>query len=410
MESSVYLARQPILDKTGKLFAFELLFRDSPKKDSAVIRSAIAATANVLENALNGIGLQALLGSHKGFINCNREMLLGNITSLLDAKHFVLEILEDVIPDETIVAAVASLKYKGFEIALDDFVYTEENCRLFSPIFPYLSYIKIDLVNNTLTQRKEAVSYFRKLGISLLAEKVETESTFQECLDEGYDYFQGFFFARPEILTGNFVPAETQAILSLLRLLRKEPTLGLLCKEIENYPEIKESLLRYAVTGNVLRQVENRSIQEIIEWIGIRRLHEWLMLLLYSRSSADSDSRDSALFRNVSHRAKFMENIAAFIPNATENFCADAFLLGVLSRLEALSNVSLDSLISKLNLSDAIKEGLYYRGQLGLILRLTDAMEKDCQEEISDSLTQLSLKSFVLKICVENAYTWAAYA
>ena len=154
MESSVYLARQPILDKTGKLFAFELLFRDSPKKDSAIIRSAIAATANVLENALNGIGLQALLGSHKGFINCNREMLLGNITSLLDAKHFVLEILEDVIPDETIVAAVASLKYKGFEIALDDFVYTEENCRLFSPIFPYLSYMRIDLVNNTLTHRK----------------------------------------------------------------------------------------------------------------------------------------------------------------------------------------------------------------------------------------------------------------
>jgi c-di-GMP-related signal transduction protein len=75
-----------------------------------------------------------------------------------------------------------------------------------------------------------------------------------------------------------------------------------------------------------------------------------------------------------------------------------------------LSNVSLDSLISKLNLSDAIKDGLQYRGQLGLILRLTDAMEKDCQEEISDSLTQLSLKSFVLKICVENAYTWAAYA
>lgn len=410
MDSNVYLARQPILDKTGKLFAFELLFRDSPEKDKAVIRNGLSATANVLENALNGIGLSALLGTHKGFVNCSREMLLGNIPSLLDPKRFVLEILEDVVPDEFVVSSVASLKYRGFEIALDDFVFTEENCKIFAPIFPYLSYVKIDLVNNSLNQRKEAILFFKKLGVSILAEKVETESAFRECLEEGCDYFQGFFFARPEILTGHFIPAQTEAILALLKQLRLESSLDQLCLALEQYPEIKESLIRYAITAHVFRKRDSICIRDILEWIGLRRVHEWLMLLLYSRSSFDDESRDSALFRNVSHRAKFMENIAASLPDSNEEFFADAFLLGVLSRLEALSSVSLHSVMKELCLSETLKKGLLYEGRLGLILRLTDAMEKDEQSEVSFCLKELSIKPSILKTCVENAFTWAAYA
>lgn len=410
MDSSVYLARQPILDKTGKLFAFELLFRDSPEKEMAVIRNNMSATANVLENAINGIGLSALLGTHKGFVNCSREMLLGNIPSLLDPKRFVLEILEDVVPDESIVSAVAVLKYRGFEIALDDFVYSEENCKIFAPIFPYLSYVKIDLVNNSLSQRKEAASFFKNKGIYLLAEKVETESVFRDCLDEGYDFFQGFFFARPEILTGQFAPTQTQAILVLLKQLHQNLSLDELCISLENYPAIKESLVRYAATTHVFRNPEKLNIREILVWVGLRRVHEWLMLLLYSRSLLDEDSRDSALFRSVSHRAKFMENIAAVLPEQDNAFCADAFLLGVLSRLEALSKVSLSSVMSELSISERVKSALDYQGMLGIILRLADAMEKDAPAEVSYCLNQLNLKSSVLKPCVENAYTWAAYA
>ena len=104
MESLAYLARQPILDRDGRIFAYELLFRDSPTSDTAIIASDVLATAQVLENVLNNIGLPKLIGDHKAFVNCSREMLLDNLFGLLNPRCFVLEVLEDV----EVVTAIAA--------------------------------------------------------------------------------------------------------------------------------------------------------------------------------------------------------------------------------------------------------------------------------------------------------------
>ena len=122
MLSLAYLARQPILDREGKIYAYELLFRDSPESDTAVIANDNLATAQVLENVRTNIGLPRLIGENKAFVNCNREMLLDNIFKLLNPKWFVLEILEDVEVDASLVNAVAHYKERGFELALDDFI------------------------------------------------------------------------------------------------------------------------------------------------------------------------------------------------------------------------------------------------------------------------------------------------
>ena len=156
MLSLAYLARQPILDREGKIYAYELLFRDSPESDTAVIANDNLATAQVLENVLTNIGLPRLIGENKAFINCNREMLLDNIFKLLNPKWFVLEILEDVEVDEALVKAVAHYKERGFELALDDFIFNQEFLKRFEPLFPYVSYVKMDLVDNSAEAMQQA--------------------------------------------------------------------------------------------------------------------------------------------------------------------------------------------------------------------------------------------------------------
>ena len=217
METLAYLARQPILNRDGKIFAYELLFRDSPISESAVIHNGVQATAQVLENVLNNIGLSKLIGNHKAFVNCSREMLLDNLFCLLNPDRFVLEILETVKPDEAVIRAVEQYHKKGFQLALDDFIYTPETIDEWAPIFPYISYVKMDLVDNTPKNRALAASYFKSRGIYVLAEKVETENDFNECLKEGYDFFQGFFFAKPELVTSRKMDSTTSAILDLLQ-------------------------------------------------------------------------------------------------------------------------------------------------------------------------------------------------
>ena len=179
MQSLAYLARQPILDREGKIFAYELLFRDSPSSDTAIIASDLQATAQVLENILNSIGLTRLVGESKAFINCSREILLDNLFGLLNPDRFVLEILEDVAVDENLIRAIQRHKSLGFELALDDFIMSDEYIRRFEPLFEHVSYVKMDLVDNSPEDIAKAAQFFKAKNIKLLAEKVEDEPTYK---------------------------------------------------------------------------------------------------------------------------------------------------------------------------------------------------------------------------------------
>lgn len=405
METLAYLARQPILNRNGKIFAYELLFRDSPLSETAVIRNGAQATAQVLENVLNNIGLPKLVGNHKAFINCTREMLLDNLFYLLDPTRFVLEILETVEPEEIIIIAVEQYHKKGFQLALDDFVFTPETVERWSPFFPYVSYIKIDLINNSPKNRALAASYFKEKGILILAEKVETEQEFQECLKQGYDFFQGFFFAKPELVTTRKIDAATTAILRLLQKLRSEPSLDEVTAALEEYPELAQNLLRYLNSAYFFKQPVS-NIRDAMASIGIRHLNDWLTLMLYARPEMGETPQSSPLFQNVSHRAKFLENLGRAIePHG--DLPAKAFIAGLMSRMDALVKIPLQDILPGLSIDQDIQDALLDKtGRLGLLLRLADAVELDLQEEIRFCTRELSLSSETLTQCIHDAYIW----
>ena len=59
-------------------------------------------------------------------------------------------------------------------------------------------------------------------GKQLVAEKVETREEFAACLNLGFDYFQGYYFARPVILSGKKIAPSQMAIMHLLDLLASD--------------------------------------------------------------------------------------------------------------------------------------------------------------------------------------------
>ena len=282
MNSLAYLARQPILDREGNIFAYELLFRDSPSSDTAIIASYVQATAQVLENVLNSIGLDRLVGNGKAFINCSREMLLDNLFGLLNPNRFVLEILENVDVDETLIQAIERHKSHGFELAIDDFIMNDEFVNRFEPLFKYVSYIKMDLVDNSLEAMEKAAKFFKEKNIKLLAEKVENEPTFICCEKLGYDYFQGFFFAKPELVTGQKIDATSATIIKIIQLLHTRPTLEALCNEFDKHPDISANLLQF-VNSDMRSRPAIESVKSAIVWIGMKKIQEWLKLMLYAR-------------------------------------------------------------------------------------------------------------------------------
>jgi c-di-GMP-related signal transduction protein len=67
--------------------------------------------------------------------------------------------------------------------------------------------IKVDLLLTTLHERERLIKQFGPWRCRMLAEKVETQSQFEQARDQGFVYFQGYFFRRPEMMGTHDMPA-----------------------------------------------------------------------------------------------------------------------------------------------------------------------------------------------------------
>lgn len=406
VESPAYLARQPILDSNRGIFAYELLFRDSPEGRVAVIENGVRETAQVLENVLNNIGLSRLVGNHKAFINCSREMLLDNIFGPLDSERFVLEILETVPAEASVISVVKNYFGCGFEFALDDVVFKPECLARIEPFFPYVKYVKLDLVENSPEALAAAVPYFKKRGMFLLAEKVETEEDFEARLSEGYDLFQGYFFAKPEVVRGKRMDGSLSSILRLIQFLRGDVTLAEIETAFLKQPALAKSLIQYANSQKSFRRHPVETVQDAIAWLGVSHLQDWLMLLLYAQPEMGRCAQGSALFQNVSQRAKFLEALAEVI-DPGGSLPGQAFIMGIISRMDALVKAPMPTILEDLEIDREISNALLHgSGKLGTLLALAEAVENDREERIGILMKRLSLSSKNVADSLSTAYGW----
>jgi len=212
----VYLGRQPILDRSRNVAGYELLFRSS-LANFCDIADDVMATSQVIVTAVLGVGLDRLLGGKPAFINFDRQLLLGDWSTLLPPEKCVIEILETVAPDREVLEACHNLRQQGYALALDDCL-DDERTAAFAP---FVDILKVDFLQTSSAQQESLVRRYRKLKIKMVAEKVETEPEFRRALQLGYDYFQGYFFARPTVLQATRVPASQMSGLRLMKQIQR---------------------------------------------------------------------------------------------------------------------------------------------------------------------------------------------
>lgn len=202
----IYIAKQPIVNRSKKIIAYELLFR---KDDNNRFESLekIDYTRQLLSNAIT-VGLDTLVGDKKAFVNFTRANLLSDLALSLSNDRFIIEILEDVEFDNLVIEKCKMLKEKGHIIAIDDLVFNKD----ISAIIDYLDIIKIDFLLNSKEERRYLIEKYKKDGKLLLAEKIENKEMYKEALEQGYDYFQGFYFSKPSIIKDYDMAADKQNI------------------------------------------------------------------------------------------------------------------------------------------------------------------------------------------------------
>ena len=190
----IQVGRQAIFDRDLEVFAYELLYRDAG--GNCTISNGDQASSVTLLNAFMEIGLNRIAGSHKAFINLTRHFFVDMPPIPFSQKDVVLEVLEDVEVDDALLKGIANMRAKGFQLAMDDYNFQPE----LAPILPLVHYIKVEIQPGGIAELEQRMPELRATGAKLLAEKVETAEQFEQLKGMGFDYFQGYFFARPNLV------------------------------------------------------------------------------------------------------------------------------------------------------------------------------------------------------------------
>jgi c-di-GMP-related signal transduction protein len=196
--SKVLFARQPIVDQRHDIVAYELLYRSSDDRDTAFFMDDSVATATVVNAAFRRIGIEAVVGRAKALINVNAEFLLSHRVEQLPRHCVMLEILETVDIDDQLVQRCRALKEKGYQLALDDVCRYSDK---FEPLLEFIDVVKVDIEQLDYASLARLVEQLRRWPVRVLAEKVETVRSRQQCLQLGMEWFQGFLYGEPAILS-----------------------------------------------------------------------------------------------------------------------------------------------------------------------------------------------------------------
>src|SRR5580658_7834691 len=239
----VFVARQAIFDRQRQLYAYELLYRSDAARNEFDGTDAGAATRQVISSTMLSIGLENILCGKKAFLNFDHRLLSDGMHMSLPRQAIVIEILESVQPTADLIALCQTIHKQGYSIALDDFVAQPQ----FEPLTHIAKLIKVDFQATVREEQERLLRTYQPRGIMMLAEKVETYEEFEWARQAGYDLFQGYFFARPVIVSGRQIPALQATCLRLLRETQRQdldfPRLELL---IRGDVSLSFKLLRHA--------------------------------------------------------------------------------------------------------------------------------------------------------------------
>ncbi len=346
----IFIARQPIFDSNRNIFAYELLFRNGLENAFPDI-DGDTATSSVLSNTFFSFELKEILGEKPGFINFTKNLILNKTPLLFPQKNIIVEVLENIEPEKSIVDALTEVNEKGFTIALDDFAYHDK----FKPLIDMCQIIKFDLIATPLESIADIVNDIQmNRNITLLAEKVETYVEFEHAKEMGFKLFQGYFFSKPEILSKRDIPANIIAKLKLINEFEKSDINLVAIEElIKNDVSTSYKLLKFINSAYFKRPNPINTIKDAITFIGIEELRKFINIVVVSDLC---EGKPNELIRQSVICARICEQCGAYIK--TGFLKEELFTLGLFSFLDAILDREMDDILEQIFLSDQMKNAL----------------------------------------------------
>ena len=394
----VYVARQPIFNRRKRIYGYELLFRDGMVNAFPDV-DGDAATSRVLSTSFLSNGIEQITGRKKAFINFTEKMITEKIPAMFPKKTIMVEILEDIEPNAAVVTACREMAKQGYNLVLDDFIFKPE----MKPLLELTRIVKFDFRASSIEEIKASIKELAAYQVKLLAEKIETHEEFQQALNMGFDYFQGYFFSKPEILKRRDISPSRITLLSIMSEANRE---DFRMTELEKFVlrdlSINYKLMRYINSAYFGMFKRVSSVKQTIVLLGMKEIRRFLSLIAMAQLVS---GKPDELIRASLIRARLCENLGKGV---TGKDGSELFTLGLFSFIDAILDDEMGNILEKLPLSENIKKALTGEGgELADYLTLASCYEIGDWAKVASLAAKIGLNEEKAPEFYMDAVAWA---
>ena len=395
---NVYVARQPIFNKRKRIYGYELLFRDGMVNAFPDV-DGDAATSRVLSTSFLSNGIERITGRRKAFVNFTEKMITEKIPAMFPKKTLMVEILEDTEPTTAVVTACREMVEKGYNLVLDDFVYKPE----MKPLLALARIVKFDFRASSIEEIEAAIKELAAYRVKLLAEKIETHEEFQQALNMGFEYFQGYFFSKPEILKSRDISPSKITLLNIMSEANREDCrITELEKFVSHDLSINYKLMRYINSAYFGMFKRVKSVKQTLVLLGMKEMRRFISLIAMSQLVS---GKPDELIRASLIRARLCENLGKEIIGKNGS---ELFTLGLFSFIDAILDDEMGNIMETLPLSENIKKALTGGGgELADYLALVSCYETGDWEKVAALAAKTGLDEEKAPEFYMEAVAWA---
>jgi EAL and modified HD-GYP domain-containing signal transduction protein len=393
-----YIARQPIFAADKTVYGYELLFRDGELNSFPNINADEATSKLLLQHHLL-LGVESITGNKPAFINFTADTLLHRFPTSINPASTVIEILETVPATPELLAVCQGLHSQGYKLALDDHDFDSK----WDEFLPYITYVKVDVLQFNMLEISRYLRRIAGFPLVLLAEKVETAEQFEKLKMLGFHLFQGYLFARPEMMKQKQLSSSKANLLQLITEASKvELDFDVLAGICQRDVGLSYKLMRFVNNSQFAARQPISSLKLAMVSMGEPELKKFIALLaLANLADGVQDDRLTVALT----RARFCDLLA--LQKRLSNNPPSAFLTGLFSNVHEIIEQPQQLMLEQLPLQAEIKQALLAKtGLLGQMLQLTLAFERGDWETTINLEQQISGIAELAEV-YQEAVRWA---
>lgn len=405
LNSDFFMARRPVVDRSQRLVAHELMFSDTmPDNPGSVVNEEEQpVSASVIADVCK-YGLARVIGDQVGILYIDADALMGDIFGFLPPRQIILELAHMPACTPAMLERLTALRDQGFRLALT----INAEAHDIAPLLPLIEGVRVDVSQHTDEELARICRMFKAHDKMLLAERVDTMQCFHHCADLGFDFFQGYFFSEPQILAGKKLSASQLSIIELMALLASDADDALIEHSIKGDVALGLNLLRFVNTPAVsAHRIE--SLRQALIAVGRNQLQRWLQVLLYAEGGVDG-SAVAPLMAQATARGRLMELAAQKLRPGNRSIADTAFTVGIMSLMDTLFSMPMTEILKQIPVVDDVAAALLHReAYFGKLLAMAEQTEwrQRNNELLLRSLAELHLGCKDLYLLQLATFEWS---